>query len=96
MHPWSVRVVVGVALGFLLVVGGFGATALAHEMAQDCHERWDDVPEAHADCEDALYAIMLYGGVLFGTFGVALLAAAAREHWSEDGAEPGPAVAPDE
>jgi hypothetical protein len=31
MHPWSVRVLVGVVLGFLLAVGGYGATALAHQ-----------------------------------------------------------------
>jgi hypothetical protein len=65
MHPWSVRVLVGVVLGFPLAVAGFGATALAHQWNQDCHDRWDDVPEAHADCEDALHVVVTHGGALF-------------------------------
>jgi hypothetical protein len=83
----SARVLLGVALGFCLLVAGYGSTSVAHQWNQACHEEWDD-RNAAADCEDGLYVVMFYGGTLFGTFGVALLAAAGYEHWSASDEQP--------
>lgn len=79
MRP-STTVTVGLALGILLLAAGLGSVLLAQQTAQACHEEWDDVPDAHADCEDALHVLMLDGGAVVAAFGVVLLAAAGWEH----------------
>lgn len=88
MVPPSARVLLGVVLGFALLVAGFGSTSVAHQWNQECHEKWDDT-DASADCEDALHVLMLYGGALVGTFGIAMLGAAGWEHWSAPEEQPG-------